>query len=235
MTCASVSANPPERGEFVTGDNAPIIDEADSNLLRQAVTEIDRYRSMDRLIPSYHNVVTIATLDFYVTLSMACLIPHEPRIFFPLTRYAILLLKYMYFILIMRYSEGNYTQVRMAAFDALFLSKWYSPKLMQYFLSVMANDSSRYIRRHVARNASQSLALLVTMGELKSGKDSESVLIEEDGNGQEKARENKRSEIDILIKALRKDKEAGKNEAIREFLMPIAMYVLHMNLNVIKN
>ena len=111
----------------------------------------------------------------------------------------------------------------MAAFDALFLSKWYSPKLMQYFLSIMANDSSRVIRRHVARNASQSLALLVTMGELKSGKDSESVLIEEDGNGQEKTRENKKSEIDILIKALRKDKEAGKNEAVREFLMPIVM------------
>ena len=121
------------------------------------------------------------------------------------------------------HSEGNYTQVRMAAFDALFLSKWYSPKLMQYFLSIMANDSSRVIRRHVARNASQSLALLVTMGELKSGKDSESVLIEEDGNGQEKAKENKKSEIDILIKALRKDKEAGKNEAVREFLMPIVM------------
>lgn len=65
------------------------MDEADTNLLRQALTEIDRYRSMDRLIPSYHNVVTIATLEFYLTLSMASLIPHEPRIFFPLTRYAV--------------------------------------------------------------------------------------------------------------------------------------------------
>ncbi|CAL1694239.1 unnamed protein product [Somion occarium] len=206
LTCATVSAVPPERGEFVNADTTPVIDQTDRDLLKQALTEIDRYRSMDRLIPSFHNVVTIATLEFHLTLSMANLIPHEPRIFLPLTR------------------EGNYTQVRMAAFDALFLSKWYAPKIMQYFLSVMANDSSRVIRRHVARNACQSLALLVTMGELKSSaKDSETVLIEEDGNGQEKAKESRKSDIDILIKALRKDREAGKNEAVREFLIPIAL------------
>lgn len=111
----------------------------------------------------------------------------------------------------------------MAAFDALFLSKWYTPKIMQYVLAVMAGDSSRAIRRHVARSACQSLALLVTMGEMKtSAKDSENLLIEEDGTTQEK-KENKKSDIELLIKALRKDREVGKNEAIREYLIPIAM------------
>ena len=124
------------------------------------------------------------------------------------------------------FSEGNYTQVRIAAFDALFLTKWYTPKIMRYLLAVMANDSSRTIRRHVARSACQSLALLVSMGELKSSvKESESLLIEEDGSVQEKAKENKKSEVDLLIKALRKDKEIGKNEVVREFLLPIALYV----------
>lgn len=122
--------------------------------------------------------------------------------------------------------EGNYVQVRIAAFDALFLTRWYTPKIVRYILAVIANDPSRIIRRHVARNASQSLALLVTMGELKdSKKESESLLIEEDGATQEKVKENKRSEVDQLVKALRKDKEVGKNEVLREFLLPIILYV----------
>ena len=122
------------------------------------------------------------------------------------------------------YSEGNYTQVRVAAFDALFLSKWYTPKIMRYILAVAAGDSSRTVRRHVARNACQSLALLVSMGELKnSAKESESLLIEEDGSAQDKVKEAKKSEVDSLVRTLRKDKEVGKNEMVREFLLPIGL------------
>jgi transcription initiation factor TFIID subunit 2 len=96
---------------------------------------------------------------------------------------------------------------------------------MRYFLAVMAHDSSRTVRRHVARNACHSLALLYSMGELKaSGKDSESLLIEEDHNSPEKVKEAaKKSEVELMIKALRKDREVGKNEVLREFLMPIAL------------
>ena len=57
---------------------------------------------MDRLIPTYHNVVTVAVIEvgvdrdkwtilsdilqFYLVLSLANLAPHDPRLFFPLTR-----------------------------------------------------------------------------------------------------------------------------------------------------
>lgn len=113
----------------------------------------------------------------------------------------------------------------MAAFDALFLTKWYTPKIMRYFLAVMAHDSSRIVRRHVARNACHSLAVLFSMGELKASlKETESLLIEEDGTMPEKAKEAaKKSELDLMLKALRKDREVGKNDALREFLMPIAL------------
>ena len=64
------------------------------------------------------------------------------------------------------------------------------------------------------------------MGEMKSSsKESESLMIEEDGNAQENKKESKKSDLDIFIKTLRKDREVGKNEVIREFLMPIAMFV----------
>ncbi|TFY71826.1 hypothetical protein EVG20_g1175 [Dentipellis fragilis] len=206
LACASVSTVPPERGELFPMEAKNEQTSEDAGLLRQALDEVDRYRNMDRLIPSPHNVVTVAALEFRLILSIANLIPNDPRVFFPMTR------------------EGNYTQVRIAAFDALFLTKWYTPKIMSYILAVMAHDPSRVIRRHVARTACQSLGLLVTMGELKNSvKESEALLIEEDGNMQEKAKENKKSEVDLMIKALRKDKEIGKNEVVREFLLPIAL------------
>jgi transcription initiation factor TFIID subunit 2 len=95
---------------------------------------------------------------------------------------------------------------------------------MRYVLAVMANDPSRVIRRHVAQNACQSLAILVSMGEMKtSAKESESLLIEEDGTAPEKAREAKKSDVDIMIKVLRKDREVGKNDVLRDFLIPIAL------------
>lgn len=99
--------------------------------------------------------------------------------------------------------------------------------MMQYILAVMANDPSRVVRRHVARNACHSLALLVQMGEMKStSKDTETLLIEEDGSRPEQTKEAKRSEMDAMIKVLRKDREVGKNEVLRKFLMSIALYVI---------
>ena len=58
---------------------------------------------------------------------------------------------------------------------------------------------------------------------MKTPKESDAVMIEEDGNGAEKVKENKKSEMDLMIKALRKDREVGKNEVIRQLLMPIAL------------
>lgn len=206
LACASISTIPPERGELFPTEVKSDQTREEADLLKQSLSEVDRYRSMDRLIPSPHNVVTMATLEFRFILSVAGLIPNDPRVYFPLTR------------------EGNYTQVRVAAFDALFLTKWYTSKIMRYILAVAAGDSSRTVRRHVARNACQSLALLVSMGELKNSvKESETLLIEEDGSAQDKAKEAKKSEVDSLVRALRKDKEVGKNEIVREFLLPIAL------------
>lgn len=142
-----------------------------------------------------------------MALGVANLVPNHPKTFFPLTR------------------QGNYPQVRIAAFDGLFLTKWYAPQIMRYVFAVMANDPSRAVRRHVAKSACYSLAILAQMGEMKAAiKESESLLIEEDGNGNEKVKESKKSELDSWLKILRKDRELGKNEVIREFLMPIALY-----------
>ena len=54
----------------------------DIELINKAIAEVDRYRNMDRLIPSYHNVVTIAALEVgvYRTEDRHLLIFHAPSL-----------------------------------------------------------------------------------------------------------------------------------------------------------
>jgi len=67
LACASVSTVPPERGELFPTEVKNDQTSEEANLLKQSLSEVDRYRSMDRLIPSPHNVVTIATLEVSLT------------------------------------------------------------------------------------------------------------------------------------------------------------------------
>jgi transcription initiation factor TFIID subunit 2 len=60
---ASVPTKPPERNEIAAGEVRVEHTPEDARLLQTALAEVDRYRSMDRLIPSAHNVVTIASIE----------------------------------------------------------------------------------------------------------------------------------------------------------------------------
>ncbi|TDL26427.1 TATA-binding protein associated factor Taf2 [Rickenella mellea] len=202
LACASVSTAPPERGELLKLEPKQELNADDDALLKAAISEVERYRSMDRLIPSSHNVVTIAALEFHLVINMANLVPSDMKLFLTSTR------------------EGNATQVRLAGFDGLFLMKWYTPMIMRYIFKVMTADSSRVVRRHVARNVCESLSLLAMISEIKHApKDAESLLIEEDGSTMDKANEVKRSEVDLVIRSLRKDKEVGKSAELRECIL----------------
>ena len=61
--CANVSTAPPERGELLPSETRTEYTEEDMEIVKQTRMEVDRYRSMDRLIPSPHNLVTIAALE----------------------------------------------------------------------------------------------------------------------------------------------------------------------------
>lgn len=58
-----MSTASPERGELLREEVRSEQTAEDTKLLKQAVDEVNRYRSMDRLIPSPHNVVTTAVLE----------------------------------------------------------------------------------------------------------------------------------------------------------------------------
>jgi transcription initiation factor TFIID subunit 2 len=62
LSTALVPNSPPERGELATEARTEVNGE-EKDLLEQAVSEIVRYMNMDRLVPSAHNVVTIAALE----------------------------------------------------------------------------------------------------------------------------------------------------------------------------
>jgi hypothetical protein len=96
--------------------------------------------------------------------------------------------------------EENYTQVRITAFDGLFMA------IMNYVLAVIAHNLSRIVRRFSAHCACLSLALLVQMGEMKLNSKDPKSLIEEDGSIPGKNKELRKSKMDTMIKALRKDK-----------------------------
>jgi transcription initiation factor TFIID subunit 2 len=66
---AAVSTASPERGELLTSEIQSEHNAEDSNLLKQIVAEVDRYRNMDRLIPSTHNSVTIAAMEVCPSIS----------------------------------------------------------------------------------------------------------------------------------------------------------------------
>lgn len=55
-------------------------------ILVQSVEELDRYMEMDRLVPSYQNVVTIAGLECRIKLTLAGLVPLDIRRFLSYTR-----------------------------------------------------------------------------------------------------------------------------------------------------
>ncbi|KZS93535.1 hypothetical protein SISNIDRAFT_441399 [Sistotremastrum niveocremeum HHB9708] len=207
LATAVVPNVPPERGELVSDETRTEQSAEDRELLAAAVAEVDRYRSMDRLVPSTHNIVTIAALEFNLIVSMANLIPNDSKPFLACSR------------------EGNYTQVRIVAFDGLLLSNWFTPKIMKYLFTVMSYDSSRIIRRHIARGMCESLAIQYSIGEIKSAlsKDGESLLIEEDGNGGEKSKEARKTDPELMFRSLRRDREIGKNDVIRECLVPLLL------------
>jgi transcription initiation factor TFIID subunit 2 len=63
LACSTLCTTPPERGELTQTETQVEQSGEDIDLMKQAIAEVDRYRNMDRLIPSYHNIVTIATLE----------------------------------------------------------------------------------------------------------------------------------------------------------------------------
>ncbi|KAI8912322.1 hypothetical protein DFJ77DRAFT_511868 [Powellomyces hirtus] len=121
----------------LTGTTKPII------LFEEALAEVHRYRVLDRLIPSYHNSVTIACLEVLLKWMVANLLPVDLTLFLQHARY------------------GNFLRIRLVAIDALFMMDGLShPEIARVLLDLIADDPVPYVKYHVAKALAEFVEVL---------------------------------------------------------------------------
>ncbi|KAG9096358.1 hypothetical protein FRC06_008750 [Ceratobasidium sp. 370] len=194
----------PNETEMEEAARKAMEEEESAEVLRRAAAQVERYRSRDRLVPSRHNVISIAVVEWYLTVMMCGLVNNDPRLFLAYSQ------------------EANAMGLRLAAMDALLLTKWWRNRtLIQYVFAVIAHDPSREVRRHVARAVIAGLAVLHAIGDVRlAGKDEPLLLIEDDGSTPAKDKA-KKGESDMLVKVLKK--EIGRSKQLRDSIMPIML------------
>ncbi|OCF35231.1 transcription initiation factor TFIID subunit 2 [Kwoniella heveanensis BCC8398] len=181
--------------------------ESEASLSRDAMDALDRSMTMDRLVPSYHNLITKAGLQTYIKAVMAGQRTNDPRVLLSYTR------------------EGNFEPVRMVAFDGLLLCKppGRSNALDRYFVDVIKSDHSLTIRRHVARGLSESILMSLALGEVTGAIPPPAVVdvTEETDEAREKRLD---AQNNTIVKALRKD--YGKKLEVKQLVQDVLFFTL---------
>ncbi|KAI1321818.1 hypothetical protein EDD11_000094 [Mortierella claussenii] len=138
---------------------------AGAGILDQAVREIDRYRTLDYLIPTFHNTVTVSCLQATMRLMIAGIIPRDLKTFMMHSRF------------------GNFINVRLASFDSLLLlGALDNFKASEYLCNVIEQDPSPYVRFHLAQGLAEILGVIMAREGVDGHRDMhESLLVEEDG------------------------------------------------------
>ncbi|WFD03799.1 hypothetical protein MOBT1_002493 [Malassezia obtusa] len=175
-------------------------------LRTQAIHEVERLQELDRLVPSFHNTVTLASIDFQLALIFANLRPVHLPIFLEYTR------------------EGNFTPVRLAALNALLLLRGLQHKVLaRYYLALLAHDANDVVKLHLARSLCDALAVGIATGELgytRPRTEPADVLQEAprsalDNLGEQEAkRAQDDAQHDAMLKFLRR--EIGRSASVRE-------------------
>ena len=113
-------------------------DEEDLQQFKEALSELDRARVIDMLIPSYHNSITVSCLQVLTKWMMAELIPVDIGLFHNHSRY------------------GHFIDVRTTAIDCLLLlDGLYNEHIMVYLLEMIESDPVPFIRHHISKSLVQ--------------------------------------------------------------------------------
>lgn len=172
----------------------------DELLLQAAVAEVESCRELDMLVPSYHNVVSVASLDFHLASMLASLRPVDLQLFFVYTR------------------PGNFVPLRLAAFNCLLLLGGIQHKIVaRYVFSILRTDDSQVVKRTLARLVVESLAVAIATnvhGELKPRRP---IYVESEldvlGATQEADRA-RQADLGQVLRIVRR--EVGRSAAIRQ-------------------
>nr|XP_018260330.1 transcription initiation factor TFIID subunit 2 [Kwoniella dejecticola CBS 10117]OBR82488.1 transcription initiation factor TFIID subunit 2 [Kwoniella dejecticola CBS 10117] len=177
--------------------------EAEMALLRESTDALDRVMTMDRLVPSHHNLITKAGLQTHIKSILAGQRTNDARLLLSYTR------------------EGNFEPIRLVAFDGLLLCKPPGRSLAvdRYLIDVIRADNSLTIRRHVARGLSESILMTLALGEIQVPQPG--VVEDENDDAKEKRLEAQNTAI---VKAVRKD--FSKRLDIKSILQDALIFTL---------
>lgn len=115
--------------------------QAEEQLEKDAVAEIDRYRRMDEWSSSFQNLYSRAALQCQMEMMQAKIQPLDPMRFIPYTR------------------SGTYDLLRLQAFECLVeLDVSKGSELLRWLIFTMSSDSSALIRRRCQALLGQALA-----------------------------------------------------------------------------
>ncbi|WVR08077.1 hypothetical protein IAU60_005123 [Kwoniella sp. DSM 27419] len=174
--------------------------DTESSLTKGAMDALDRAMTMDRLVPSYHNLITKAGLETHTKYILAGLRTNDVRLLLSYTR------------------EGNYEPIRAVAFDGMMLAKppGRTPALDKYFANVIRNDHSLSIRRHVARGLSESILMALALGDVSIPPDP---IVDTTNNTREAEEKRAADKEKLVVKTLRRD--FSKKLEVRQLVQDI--------------
>lgn len=109
--------------------------ESDLVQFKEAISELDRVRIFDTLMPSYHNAITVSCLHVLCKWMMAELLPTDLSLFHSHTRY------------------GHFLHVRLAAIDCfILLDGLFNENMLYYLLELVDCDPVPSIRYHTVKS-----------------------------------------------------------------------------------
>ncbi|WVQ79213.1 hypothetical protein IAT38_001309 [Cryptococcus sp. DSM 104549] len=180
-------------------------------LVKEAMDGVNRTMTVDRLVPSYHNVVTKAGLLSQIKSILAGQRTNDARELLSYTR------------------EGNFEPIRMVAFDGLLLCKppGRSVAVDRYLLDVVRHDHSLTIRRFVARGLSEAILMSLALGEVMSSVPGAGGIVDVTNETEQVREQRSESQNHAIVKALRKDfsnkvevKQLIQGNLIESFVLP---------------
>lgn len=199
LSSALVPVESQHLGGFIPAADDP--DAAnDASIFEHACTEVARLQELDKLVPSYHNVVSLACLDWHAAMVLSNQLPLDLGLYLSYTQ------------------EGSFTPLRLAAFNYLQLLSGLKHRIIvRYLFSVLRDDESRVLKRALSKSICEGLAVAIATGDSAGAPGSRpgDSLVEETSGGDLAAADMARDkEMENTLRSLRR--EVGRSAAVRE-------------------
>lgn len=111
--------------------NEPVL--LDRSLLSNCFEEIERFRLLDLLFPSFRNIITVSCIKALIRFSLCGLIQFQKDLLYLYSR------------------KGNYVDVRLAAIEGLILLYSNDQQCMVYIFEALKFDNSKYMKESILR------------------------------------------------------------------------------------